>query len=155
MRKVPDIIPITDLRQSATAVVGRIKKSRQPVVITQRGRAAAVLVSMDVYEESQRELEILKMLALGEKELEAGTGYSLAEVFAEADALLKKDFSLRSSSFRRPECSFFALFPTYLRITQLRRTHSGEKRNGFSNDSKVSLFPVEAYLNFRICLTGK
>jgi len=64
--------------------------SREPLVITQRGRAAAVLVSMEAYKHSQHELEILRLLARGEKEIEAGKGYDLDEVLAEADTLLKE-----------------------------------------------------------------
>jgi len=50
MAKVPDIIPITDLRQDAAAALKRLRSSKQPVVITQRGRAAAVLLSLEAYE---------------------------------------------------------------------------------------------------------
>ncbi len=88
MSKIPNIIPITDLRQDATSIVKRVMASREPLVITQRGRAAAVLVSIDAYKHSQHELEILRLLACGEKEIEAGKGYELDEVLAEADSLL-------------------------------------------------------------------
>jgi PHD/YefM family antitoxin component YafN of YafNO toxin-antitoxin module len=64
--------------------------SREPLVITQRGRAAAVMVSMEAYEHSQHELELLRLLARGEKEIEAGKGYDLEAVLAEADSLLKE-----------------------------------------------------------------
>jgi prevent-host-death family protein len=90
MSKIPNIIPITDLRQDATAIVKRVIASREPLVITQRGRAAAVLVSMETYKHSQHELEILRLLARGEKEIEAGKGYELYEVLAEADSLLRE-----------------------------------------------------------------
>ena len=90
MVKIPNIIPITDLRQDATTIVKRVKTSREPLVITQRGRAAAVIVSMEDYEHSQHELELLRLLARGEKEIEAGKGYDLDAVLAEADALLKE-----------------------------------------------------------------
>jgi prevent-host-death family protein len=88
--RIPNIIPITDLRQDATSIVKRVIASREPLVITQRGRAAAVLVSMEAYKHSQHELEILRLLARGEKEIEAGKGYDLDEVLAEADTLLKE-----------------------------------------------------------------
>jgi prevent-host-death family protein len=90
MAKIPNIIPITDLRQDATAIVKRVTTSREPLVITQRGRAAAVMVSMEAYEQSQYELELLRLLARGEKEIEAGKGYNLEVVLAEADSLLKE-----------------------------------------------------------------
>jgi len=90
MAKIPNIIPITDLRQDASAIVKRVAASREPLVITQRGRAAAVMVSMEAYEHSQNELELLRLLARGEKEIEAGKAYDLDAVLAEADSLLKE-----------------------------------------------------------------
>ena len=90
MAKIPNIVPITDLRQDATAIVKRVTASGEPIVITQRGRAAAVMVSMETYKHSQHELEILRLLACGEKEIEAGKGYDLDAVLAEADSLLKE-----------------------------------------------------------------
>jgi prevent-host-death family protein len=89
MAKIPNIIPITDLRQDATSIIKRVTASKEPLVITQRGRATAVMVSMEAYEHSQHELEILRLLARGEREIEAGKGYDLDAVLAEADSLLK------------------------------------------------------------------
>lgn len=44
------IIPISDLQTKAKKYVDQVKDTDQPVVITQRGRAAAVLVSVETYE---------------------------------------------------------------------------------------------------------
>ena len=90
MAKIPNIVPITDLRQDATSIVKRVTASGEPFVITQRGRATAVMVSMESYKHSQHELEILHLLARGEKEIEAGKGYDLDAVLAEADFLLEE-----------------------------------------------------------------
>jgi len=81
-------MPITDLRHDAAAALKHIKSSKQPVVITQRGRAAAVLLSMEAYERSEHERQLLRLIARGEQEIAAGKGFDLDEVFAEADALL-------------------------------------------------------------------
>lgn len=89
MPKTPKIIPISDLRQNASNVVKSLSSSREPVFITQRGRAAAVMVSMEVYEHSQREMDVLHLLARGEKEIEAGVGYELGDVLKEADRYLE------------------------------------------------------------------
>jgi prevent-host-death family protein len=89
MATIPNIVPITDLRQDATSLVKRVSETREPLVITQRGRAAAVMVSIEAYEYSQHKLEILRLLARGEKEIEAGKGRDLDVVLAEADALLE------------------------------------------------------------------
>ena len=90
MAKIPNIVPITDLRQDATSIVKRLSMAGEPLIITQRGRAAAVMVSIEAYEHSQHELEILRLLARGEKEIEAGKGYDLDTILAEADSLLKE-----------------------------------------------------------------
>ena len=90
MAKIPNIIPITDLRQDATSIIKRVTASREPLVITQRGRAAAVMVSMEAYEHSQDELELLRLLARGEREIEAGKEYDLEAVLTEADSLLRE-----------------------------------------------------------------
>lgn len=88
MPKAPKIIPISDLRQNASDVVKSVSSSREPVFITQRGRAAAVMVSMEVYKNAQHEMDILHLLAMGEKEIEAGTAYELDDVLREADLYL-------------------------------------------------------------------
>lgn len=90
MAKLPNIVPITDLRQDATSIVNRLNESQEPVIITQRGRAAAVMVSTEAYERYQHELEILRLLARGEREIEEGKGFDLDAVLTEADALLKE-----------------------------------------------------------------
>jgi len=88
MPKIPNIIPITDLRQDAAAALKRVKTSKQPVVITQRGRAAAVLLSIEEYERGEHERQLLRLLARGEQEIATGKGFDLDTVLAEADALL-------------------------------------------------------------------
>ena len=89
MPNAPKIIPISDLRQNASEVVKGVSSSREPVFITQRGRAAAVMVSMEVYKNSQHEMDILRLLARGEKEIAAGTGYQLDDVLKDADHYLE------------------------------------------------------------------
>lgn len=91
MARVPGIIPISDLRQDAAAVLRQIRAGKHPLVITQRGRAAAVLLSIEAYETAERERDLLRLLARGEREIAAGKGYSLSSVMAEADKLLAEE----------------------------------------------------------------
>lgn len=90
MSKVPAIVPISDLRDDAANILGRMKKSQEPVVITQRGRAAAVMVSVEEYERSNHEREILRLLAQGNREVAVGKGYELEDVLKEADRILAR-----------------------------------------------------------------
>ena len=91
MRKIPEVVPITDLRQDAAEVLKRLRKGKEPVVITQRGRAAAVLLSIEEYERARQEREILELLARGDKEIAIGVGHELEDVMAEADSILAQD----------------------------------------------------------------
>lgn len=91
MGKLLNIIPVSDLRQDAAKVLKQVKDSGEPVVITQRGRAAAVMLSVEVFEQSERDRELLRLLAKGEQEIEAGEGHDLDSVLAEADAVLGED----------------------------------------------------------------
>ena len=89
--KIPDIIPVTDLRQDAAAVLKKLHGSVDPLVVTQRGRAIAVLQSIDAYEKAEHERELLHLLASGEKEIATGEGHSIADIMKEADAILAGD----------------------------------------------------------------
>ena len=91
MSSLPDIIPISNLRQDAAGIIKRVAASDEPVVITQRGRASAVLVSADAYERTQHENEILRLLARGDAEIADGVGRDAEDVMAEARTLLERD----------------------------------------------------------------
>jgi len=88
MSKIPKIVPVTNLRQDAASILEKVQKADGPWVITRRGRAAAVLISVEAYERSQKETELLRLLAMGEKEIAAGKGHSLDSVLQDADRLL-------------------------------------------------------------------
>lgn len=88
MSKLTNIIPVSDLRQQAAQLLKQLNKHKDPFIITQRGRAAAVIVGVEAYEESEREKELLRLLVKGDKEIELGDGYDLNTVLADADVLL-------------------------------------------------------------------
>ncbi|MFH1115843.1 MAG: type II toxin-antitoxin system Phd/YefM family antitoxin [Pseudomonadota bacterium] len=91
MGYLPKIIPVSDLRQDAAKVLRYLRESRQPIVITQRGRAAAVMLCVEEFEKSERDKELLRLLVKGEREIEAGEGHDLDSVLAEGDALLSAE----------------------------------------------------------------
>ena len=87
MGKLLNIIPVSDLRQNAANILKQLKDSKEPFFITQRGRAAAVMQSVETFEQSEHDKEILRLLANGEREIEIGEGYDLEAVLAEADLI--------------------------------------------------------------------
>ena len=91
MSKPSSIIPVSDLRQDAAKLLKQLRNNNETLIITQRGRAAAVMIGIDAYEKSEHEKDLLRLLARGDKEIEIGEGYDLDTVLAEADAFLAKE----------------------------------------------------------------
>ena len=58
------IIPVTDLQRQAASILSELSESTEPVIITQRGRASAVLVSAKRYAEIEEDLALLDELEL-------------------------------------------------------------------------------------------
>ena len=88
MGKLLNIIPVSDLRQHAAKVLKQLKDSKEPLIITQRGRAAAVMQSVETFEQSEHDKELLRLLAKGEREIGTGEGYDLKAVLNEAELIL-------------------------------------------------------------------
>lgn len=81
---------LAELREDSAGVVRRVSGSKRPVIVTERGKARAVLLSVEAYEHGEREREILRELVRGEREIAAGRGFSLDEILAEADKVLRR-----------------------------------------------------------------
>lgn len=66
------IKPISYLKANAAEVLDRLAERREPMLITQNGEARAVIQDVSSYEETQETLALLKILALGNREIEEG-----------------------------------------------------------------------------------
>ena len=80
MRYSSQIKPISYLKAHAAEILLQLNTQRQPLIITQNGEAKAVLQDVASYEETQETLALLKILALGNLDIEAGKTRPLAEV---------------------------------------------------------------------------
>ena len=72
MRYSSQIKPISYLKANAAEDLQRLTEQRKPLVITQNGEARAVMQDVASYEETQETLALLKILALGSREVEEG-----------------------------------------------------------------------------------
>jgi prevent-host-death family protein len=86
MRYSSQVKPISYLKANAAEVLEQLKTCREPLVITQNGEARAVLQDVASYEETQQTLALLKLLALGQQDIDAGRLKPLTEVVAELRA---------------------------------------------------------------------
>ena len=80
MRYSSHVKPISYLKANAAEVLAQLSEQRQPLVITQNGEAKAVLQDVASFEDTQETLALLKILALGNQELEAGQLKHVADV---------------------------------------------------------------------------
>ena len=69
---LPRLIPITDMKRQGGKVLEALRTDRSPMVITEHGRAAAVLMDIASYEAMTRRYEILKGIEAGEQDIAAG-----------------------------------------------------------------------------------
>ena len=91
MGKLMNILPVSDLRQDAANVLKQLRDNKAPIIITQRGRAAAVMIGIEAYEKSEHDKELLRLLAKGDRETDTGEGYDLDALLADADLLLSRE----------------------------------------------------------------
>lgn len=85
MKFSTQVKPISYLKSHAAEIVKDISESREPMLITQNGEAKLVVMDVRSYEEHAEALALLKVLALGNREIEQGQFRPAAEVFAEID----------------------------------------------------------------------
>lgn len=80
MRFSTQIKPISYVKAHAAELLDRITEEREPIIITQNGEARAVLMDVHSYEETQETLALLKILSIGNKQVEAGETHLLKDV---------------------------------------------------------------------------
>ena len=67
-----DVHPTADLQAKAESLLKQIQDTRRPVVLTQEGKGAAVLVDIETYQSLLEELELLRDVHRGLAAIEAG-----------------------------------------------------------------------------------
>ncbi len=72
MKLSSQIKPISYLKAHASEVIRGLAKQGEPLIITQNGEAKAVIQDLQSYEQTQETLALLKILALGNRQIEDG-----------------------------------------------------------------------------------
>lgn len=74
-----DIRPLSEFRANAAAFVSQVKETKRPLILTQHGRSAAVLLDVAEYEALVEQVELLRDVRQAEKELSEGKGIDHAQ----------------------------------------------------------------------------
>ncbi|CAI8885694.1 MULTISPECIES: type II toxin-antitoxin system Phd/YefM family antitoxin [Pseudomonas] len=85
MKLSSQIKPISYLKSHAAEIVKTITESREPMVITQNGEAKLVVMDVKSFEQQEETMALLKILALGNREIDEGQFRDAEDVFAELD----------------------------------------------------------------------
>lgn len=71
-----DIQPVTEFRAKAAQYIEQVQETGEPVILTQHGRGAAVLLDVESYESMMDELALLRDVRRAEKQFAAGKSRS-------------------------------------------------------------------------------
>jgi prevent-host-death family protein len=66
------IKPISYLKSHAAEIVRGLREKGEPLIITQNGEAKVVMIDIDTYEKAQETMALLKILALGDRQIDEG-----------------------------------------------------------------------------------
>ena len=72
MKPSKQIKPISYLKAHTAEVIRELDEQREALIITQNGEARAVMQDVHSYEQTQETLALLKILALGTRQIETG-----------------------------------------------------------------------------------
>ena len=86
MRYSSQVKSVSYLKANAAEVLTKLAEEREPLVITQNGEAKAVMQDVATFEQTQETLALLKILALGNQDIEAGNVKPVADVVARLKA---------------------------------------------------------------------
>jgi antitoxin YefM len=87
---VKDIKPVSEFRANAAKLIDRVRDTGRPLVLTQRGHSAAVVLDVDEYENLLEEVELLRDIQLAEKQIESGKGVANAKAKQEIRKRLRR-----------------------------------------------------------------
>lgn len=79
MPRASRIKPISYFKAHAAEIIKELGEVGEPMIITQNGEAKAIVQDIVSYEKTQETLALLKILALGEKEVQEGKTVPVAD----------------------------------------------------------------------------
>jgi antitoxin YefM len=90
LKPTRDIQPVTEFRANAAQFIEQVRETGEPVILTQHGRSAAVLLDVASYETMLDELALLRDVREAEAQVAAGKGRNHAAVAKKLRARLAR-----------------------------------------------------------------
>jgi len=75
-----DIQPLSEFRSKVAFYLEKVNKNKRPLVITQNGKSAAILLGVSEYDGLIEKIEMLEEIKLAETQISKGLGITHSEV---------------------------------------------------------------------------
>ena len=94
-RPSEDVVPFSECRQNFSSYINRPRETHRPILITQNGQAASLLIDVSDFEKTFTEVESLReqaelsmAVAISREQFKRGESFSTDDVFAEVNDML-------------------------------------------------------------------
>lgn len=85
---IRNITSITDFRNNIKKYIKEISVQKIPIILTQHGKSAAVILDVEKYQEMQDQIDFMRKVTLGLKDIREGQTIPADDVFDEIDRIL-------------------------------------------------------------------
>ncbi|HFE62843.1 MAG TPA: type II toxin-antitoxin system Phd/YefM family antitoxin [Caldithrix sp.] len=91
---IKNIRPLTDFRNNIKKYIKELNTNKKPIVLTQHGKSAAVLLNAEKYQEMQDQIEFMRKILLGLEDYQHNRVHTASEVFSEIDEIIARSKNL-------------------------------------------------------------
>ena len=86
---VKNIKPLTEFRNHIKDYIKELQTNKAPIILTQHGKSAAVLLDPDKYQELQDQIDFMRKVALGLDDAKKGRLHSFDDVTKDIENIIK------------------------------------------------------------------
>ena len=87
---IKNIRPLTEFRNHIKDYIEELKVNKKPIILTQHGKSAAVLLDPDKFQELQDQIEFMRNVALGLDDVKNRHFHSFEEVMDDVEHIISK-----------------------------------------------------------------
>ena len=85
---VNNIRPLTDFRNNMKEYIKELNRSKKPILLTQHGKSAAVLLHAEKFQEMQDQIEFMRRVGKGLEDYKQNRVHSVPDVFKAIDKII-------------------------------------------------------------------
>jgi len=87
---IKNIRPLTEFRNHIKEYIEELKLNKKPIVLTQHGKSAAVLLDPDKFQELQDQIEFMRKVALGLDDVKNKRFHSFSDILNDVNNIISE-----------------------------------------------------------------